>query len=106
MTDLREAAQMAKRVIAERMCSDCDGHVCCWADGAFVLNAIDKALAQPEQIQKPAGIAYSEGFVSGYKKGLSERVWQGLTDEDLSVCDEDGVILARYWEAKLREKNT
>lgn len=34
-----------------------------------------------------------------------EREWQGLTDEDLSVCDEDGVILARYWEAKLKEKN-
>jgi hypothetical protein len=34
------------------------------------------------------------------------REWVGLTDEDLSVCDEDGVILARYWEAKLKEKNT
>lgn len=35
-----------------------------------------------------------------------QREWQGLTDEDLSVCDEDGVILARYWEAKLKEKNS
>jgi len=34
-----------------------------------------------------------------------QRAWVGLTDEDLSVCDEDGVILARYWEAKLKEKN-
>jgi hypothetical protein len=34
-----------------------------------------------------------------------QREWQGLTEEDLSVCDEDGVILARYWEAKLKEKN-
>ena len=34
------------------------------------------------------------------------RQWQGLTDDDLSVCDDDGVILARYWEAKLKEKNT
>jgi hypothetical protein len=34
------------------------------------------------------------------------REWVGLTDEELSVCDEDGVILARYWEAKLKEKNT
>jgi hypothetical protein len=33
------------------------------------------------------------------------RTWQGLTDEELSVCDEDGVILARYWEAKLKERN-
>ena len=35
-----------------------------------------------------------------------QRAWVGLTDEDLSVCDEDGVILARYWEAKLKERNT
>jgi hypothetical protein len=35
-----------------------------------------------------------------------QREWVGLTDEDLSVCDEDGVTLARYWEAKLKEKNT
>ena len=34
------------------------------------------------------------------------REWVGLTDEDLSVCDDDGVIFARYWEAKLKEKNT
>jgi len=46
-------------------------------------------------------IAYMSGFFDGKKK----REWVGLTEEDLSVCDEDGVILARYWEAKLREKN-
>ena len=34
-----------------------------------------------------------------------QRTWVGLTDEDLSVCDEDGLILARYWETKLKEKN-
>ena len=33
------------------------------------------------------------------------REWVGLTEEDLCVCDEDGVLLARYWEAKLKEKN-
>lgn len=33
------------------------------------------------------------------------KPWVGLTEEDLSVCDEDGVLLARYWEDKLREKN-
>jgi hypothetical protein len=37
---------------------------------------------------------------------VTQRTWVGLTNEDLSVCDEDGVILARYWEAKLKEKNT
>lgn len=34
------------------------------------------------------------------------REWVGLTLEDLSMCDSDGVKLARYWEAKLKEKNT
>lgn len=34
-----------------------------------------------------------------------QRTWVGLTDDDLSVCDEDGVVLARYWEAKLKQKN-
>lgn len=33
------------------------------------------------------------------------REWVGLTEEDLSVCDEDSALLARYWEAKLKEKN-
>lgn len=37
---------------------------------------------------------------------IDKREWVGLTDEDLSVCDEDGVLLARYWETKLKEKNT
>lgn len=35
-----------------------------------------------------------------------KREWVGLTDEDLSVCDEDGVLIARYWESRLKEKNT
>ena len=47
---------------------------------------------------------YGDALVSG---GVSpKREWVGLTDEDLSVCDEDGVLLARYWENKLKEKNT
>ena len=56
------------------------------------------------------GVAYEED--RGWSKEVwdaawsARREWVGLTDEDLSVCDTDGVILARYWEAKLREKNT
>jgi hypothetical protein len=35
-----------------------------------------------------------------------QRTWVGLTDEDLAVCgDEDDVMLARYWERVLKEKN-
>ena len=35
----------------------------------------------------------------------ASKPWVGLTDEDLAVCDTDGVRLARYWERVLREKN-
>lgn len=66
------------------------------------LTALRQAIAEAEK-QEPdeLTIAYMSGFFNGKKK----REWVGLTEEDLSVCDEDGVILARYWEAKLREKN-
>jgi hypothetical protein len=48
-------------------------------------------------------------LVRDYYTAPPKREWVGLTDEDLSVCDEDdedGVLLAKYWEAKLKEKNT
>jgi len=39
-------------------------------------------------------------------KAPFEREWVGLTDEDMAELDEDGVLFARYIEAKLKEKNT
>jgi hypothetical protein len=38
----------------------------------------------------------------------SQREWVGLTEDDLSVCkgDEAQVLLAKYWETKLKQKNT
>ena len=33
------------------------------------------------------------------------KPWVGLTDEDLAGCDDEELKQARYWEAKLREKN-
>jgi len=81
------------------------------------LEQRQKALAQPEQ-EPVACDCDSPAWCKQYKKcnrvmlGIEpyvappQREWQGLTDEDLSVCDEDGVILARYWEAKLKERNT
>lgn len=71
-------------------------------DGYQAIASLRQAIAEAEK-QEPdeLTIAYMSGFFNGKKK----REWVGLTEEDLSVCDEDGVILARYWEAKLREKN-
>jgi hypothetical protein len=45
------------------------------------------------------------GFIIRDAQISPKKEWVGLTDEDLLVCDEDGVLLARYWEAKLKEKN-
>jgi len=35
----------------------------------------------------------------------AQRPWVGLTDEDMTELDEDGVLFARYIEAKLKAKN-
>jgi hypothetical protein len=35
-----------------------------------------------------------------------KREWVGLTDEDLKVFNDDVRFWAKYWEAKLKEKNT
>ena len=50
-------------------------------------------------------IGEMDGLMKALRQALAQPEWVGLTDEDLSVCDEDGVLLARYWEAKLKEKN-
>jgi len=35
-----------------------------------------------------------------------QRTWVGLTDEELKGQDEAAIARVRYWEAKLKEKNT
>lgn len=35
-----------------------------------------------------------------------ELPWVGLTDEDLAGCTTEEYETARYWETKLKEKNT
>jgi hypothetical protein len=70
----------------------------------------DEGLYTETQVQKmresfEQSVTDPENQPSQYGTVLMKE-WQGLTDEDLSVCDEDGVILAKYWEAKLKEKNT
>ena len=45
-------------------------------------------------------------FTPPVMQQAQQRTWVGLTDEDLAVCgDEDDVMLARYWERVLKEKN-
>ena len=34
------------------------------------------------------------------------REWVGLEEADLANCDSEEVKAARYWESKLKEKNT
>ncbi len=35
-----------------------------------------------------------------------KREWVGLTEKDLKVFNDDVRFWAKYWEAKLKEKNT
>jgi hypothetical protein len=48
------------------------------------------------------------GVALAYKELRESKrlVFVGLTDEDMTELDEDGVLFARYIEAKLKEKNT
>lgn len=57
-----------------------------------------------EGINKHRARELAEHFIK--TSAPQQRTWVGLTDEDLSVCDEDGVLIARYWESRLKEKNT
>lgn len=64
-----------------------------------------KATGLPETIEDYQ-VALNAAFAGGKAYGLAQRTWVGLDDTDLAVCDTDGVILAKYWERVLREKNT
>ena len=110
MTNLREAAQMALDALEDACGNRCnrEHNPCFQREAAEALRAV---LAQQENQRArdslPLMVEALEKLEQRQKAlAQPEREWQGLTDEDLSVCDEDGVILARYWEAKLREKNT
>ncbi len=37
---------------------------------------------------------------------IYKREWVGLTDADLAGCTTEEYETARYWETKLKEKNT
>ena len=69
------------------------------------LGLYDDAMDKQEPVDWEA-VAADQAMTIAMMKIENKKEWVGLTDEDLSVCDEDGVLLARYWEAKLKEKNT
>jgi hypothetical protein len=80
-----------------------------------VINALNTALAQPEQQAEPIGFINSPGPITQYIIP-TQRPWVGLTDEDkkkiatVAGCteDDDGHIVTeifRLAEAKLKERN-
>jgi hypothetical protein len=110
MTTDREAMQMALEALDNALdhlpkpySTDC-------ANVASTLRTAlsRKALDELADIDRELGLDYMQPDLArvGEVGAWGEREWQGLTDDDLSVCDEDGVLLARYWEAKLKERNT
>ena len=72
---------------------------------AFVQDLYDKKMREGKHGHYETMFHVVHRAIARIYTTPPQREWQGLTEEDLSVCDGDGVILARYWEAKLREKN-
>ena len=87
------------------------------------ITAIREALAeQPAQQQEPVAwiTKNGKGWLRWHKPEDSEKnkdsiplytaptskPWVGLTQTDLVDCDEEELKQARYWENKLKEKNT
>ena len=74
---------------------------------------------QPAQQQEPVAVYVGETWCGSvvrlyedlpletplYTSPPASKPWVGLTDEDLAGCDDEELKQARYWEAKLREKN-
>lgn len=54
-----------------------------------------------------AGYTWTPEMRKAYEKGVrkQKKEWVGLTEKDLKVFNDDVRFWARYWEAKLKEKN-
>ena len=78
-----------------------------WVNREQGVNEVPLYTAPPQKEEGCAqcGKQASQGWALYCVECAGGQEWVGLTDEDLSVCDEDGVLLARYWEAKLKAKN-
>lgn len=87
------------------------------------IPALRQAIAEAEMVEKgtKAWAGTPDDWVDELRGGAEKpdlarvgevgvwgdkREWVGLTDEDMTELNEDGVLFARYIEAKLREKNT
>jgi hypothetical protein len=71
-----------------------------------------KAVGVVDQIGTPFGPKLSPRLLKAVPVGTDlytapqpQREWVGLDDADLANCDTEEYEAARYWEAKLREKN-
>ena len=84
------------------------------------IESLRARLAQPEQEYSEQWWRHevSNAWAEGYEKGRLQREWQGLTEDDIRefeiwLDDEEErrgwnppEDIAKYLEAKLREKNT
>ena len=57
------------------------------------------------QCSSCGGFCKKSGCERENVKPKPQRTWVGLTDEDLAGCTTEEYKTARYWEAKLKEKN-
>ncbi len=73
-----------------------------WPFGNFYSAALEFARS----IEAAHGITSDMKQEHVDKTAKQRHEWVGLTDEDLANCDTEEYKTARYWEAKLKEKNT
>jgi len=59
----------------------------------------------PEDYEQFVADGVADGLVPLYAEP-PKREWVGLTDKDLEVFNDDVRFWAKYWEAKLKEKNS
>jgi hypothetical protein len=93
-------AHLEARPMTDKDIFDLADNYADWDDfGRWVFRDSDKLLQFAEELlsleTKPETSIVSE-----------KREWVLLKDEDMTELDEDGVLFARYIEAKLKEKNT
>ena len=74
--------------------------------GNLEVGMNEQQLAVIEQVLvKKLGQAMSFAAEELIQPKPASKPFVGLTDEDLAGCDDEELKQARYWEAKLREKN-
>jgi hypothetical protein len=71
-----------------------------------ILGAVARGWCYEENANKTMDTELATAIAKEVHALYPKREWVGLTDEELKGQDEAAIARVRYWEAKLKEKNT